>query len=77
MEHNFFTDHYKLLLFLTLFAITAGVIFFMALPTTFQIGLLAASALFLLVMMLSSDEDEPPCGAAVQREGIVRPPSRA
>jgi len=77
MEHNFFTDHYKLLLFATLIALMAGVIFFMALSTTFQIGLLVASALFLLVMMLSSDEDEPPCGASVEREGIVRPPSQA
>jgi hypothetical protein len=77
MEHTFFTDHYEILLIVGHIALMAGVIFFMALSKTFETGLLVASALFLTVMLHSSDKDEPPCGASVEREGIVRPPSRA
>jgi len=73
MEHSFFTDHYEALLIGAHIVLVAGVIFFMALSTTFQIGLLVASALFLIVMMHSGESNEPPCGAAIGRERIARP----
>jgi hypothetical protein len=72
-ERGFFTDHYEVFLIVSNVALMAMVIFFMALSTRFQIGLLALSALILVFMLHSSRSQEPPCGAPIGIEGIARP----
>jgi len=73
MERDFFKDHYDFFLIVSHIALMAMVIFFMALSTRFQIGLLALSTLTLVFMLHSSQSEEPPCGAPIGIEGIARP----
>jgi hypothetical protein len=72
-RHDFFSDHYEVMLIASNIALMAMVIFFMALSTAFQIVLLIASALSLAFMLRSGRSDEPPCGASIGFEGIARP----
>ena len=72
-ERDFFADHYEVFLIISNIALMAMVIFFMALSTRFQIGLLTLSAVILAFMLHSSRSKEPPCGAPIGIEGIARP----
>ncbi len=67
-EHNFVTDHWTAFLILAHVALMALVIFCLALPTSLQVGLLIAAALFLIVMLGSRERGEPPCGGAIGHE---------
>jgi hypothetical protein len=72
-RHNFVLDHYQFFLIGAYIALMAMVIFFMALSTGFQIGLLVASGLVLGWMLRQRWTDEPPCGANIGAESIARP----
>jgi len=72
-KHAFVTDHYEVFLIASNIALMAMVIFAMNLHRAFQIGLLIASALFLVFMLHSNRYEEPPCGAPIGLEGIARP----
>ena len=72
-KHDFLTDHYEVFLIASNIALMAMVIFAMNLHRTFQIGLLIASALFLVFVLHASGYEEPPCGAPIGLEGIARP----
>jgi hypothetical protein len=72
-EHDFFTDHYEFFIVASNTGLMAIVIFFMALSVAFQISLLVASALFLVLLLHSNRSGEPPCGAPIELEGIARP----
>jgi hypothetical protein len=72
-RRNFFTGHYEFFLIAAYIALMAMVIFFLALSTGFQIGLLIASALVLIWMLREHRADEPPCGSNIGGEGIDRP----
>jgi len=67
-EHNFVTDHWAAFQIIALIALIAAVIFCLALPTSLQVGLLIAAALFLIVMLGSRERGEPPCGGAIGHE---------
>ena len=53
-RRNFFTGHYEFFLIAAYIALMAMVIFFLALSTGFQIGLLIASALVLVLTVLAA-----------------------
>jgi hypothetical protein len=72
-RHDFFTDHYPILLVVAYIALMAMVIFFLAIPTGLQIGLFIASALVLLWMLHQRGSEDPPCGANIGAESIARP----
>ncbi|HXY79098.1 MAG TPA: hypothetical protein VEI08_00530 [Candidatus Bathyarchaeia archaeon] len=67
-EHNFVTDHWAAFQIVALIALIAVVIFCLALPTSLQVGLLIAAALFLIVMLGSRERGEPPCGGSIGHE---------
>jgi hypothetical protein len=48
-KHDYFTDHFEVFLIASNIALMAMVILFMALSPTFQLGLLIASALSLVI----------------------------
>jgi hypothetical protein len=48
-KHDYFTDHFEVFLIASNIALMAIVILFMALSTTFRLGLLIASALSLVI----------------------------
>ncbi len=70
---DFFTDHYEIFLIAAYIALMAMVIFFLALPTGFQIGLFIASAVVLAWMLHQHRRDDPPCGANIGAASIARP----
>jgi hypothetical protein len=72
-RRSVFTDHYEIFLIVVYIALMGMVIFFLAVPKAFQIGLFVASALVLIWMLHQHWADEPPCGSNVGGEGVDRP----